>query len=124
MSASDELREQILEARDAFRSALAAAPWSDAVAGVVAEAAKQELWYASAVCAACGYPGLEIPEYAFANAEAAQEGYEAAVAKAQGRIKYVQDPELEKPYEKTGDVAGLLREYAQTVRAEAAQLEG
>jgi hypothetical protein len=75
---------------------------------VAEHAIPSEIWWASEVCIACGYPGLEPIEGNYPTAEAALEAFEAASAKADGRLKYVSDTDLEKVHERMGPVSRVM----------------
>ncbi len=110
MPTPDELRAAIAENRAAFRAALegAAAAWEVAPASGEGEAAWSprqvaehaipvEVYFASSVCDACGYPGVKWEgSKSFATATEAVEAFDAAIALANGRLKYVTETDLPK----------------------------
>jgi len=135
MTTPDELRTAIAEGRAAFRAALEAATGRWEVAPVTGEgegawsprqvaehAIPYEQWYASEVCAACGYPGIDVDRPHMPTASEALAAFDAAAAKADGRLKYVTEKDLAMPHERMGSVAGIMERNARHLREHAAQL--
>lgn len=110
MSTPDELRAKIAEGRAAFRAALEAATgcWEVAPESGEGEAAwsprqvaehaiPTEVYFASALCEACGYPGVQWEgSRSYATSAEAVDAFDAAVAIANGRLKYVTETDLPK----------------------------
>jgi hypothetical protein len=110
MPTPDELRTTIAQARTAFRSSLesAASAWETKPASgegedswsprqVAEHAIPTEVFFATAVCDACGYPGVQYEgPSSFATAAEAVAALDGAVALADGRLKYVSDTDLPK----------------------------
>lgn len=110
MATPDELRASIAEAHAAFRAALegAAGCWETAPESGDGEAAwsprqvaehaiPTEVFFASAVCDACGYPGVKWEgSRSYASAAEAVEAFDAAIGIANGRLKYVTETDLPK----------------------------
>ncbi len=143
MASPDELRTDIGEARDALRQALATAgeTWERQPGGGAGEEAwsarhaaehviAAEVFFATAVCTACNYPGPESPwgreKLQLGTAAAAEDAFEKAVAAADSKIKYVTDTDLEMKHDRMGTVADVmsrwsehLRDHAQQIRATA-----
>ena len=133
MATPDELRDEITKAQDEFRSALdsAAEKWDQKSGGsepdwsprqVAEHAVENELWYASEVCKACGYPGLDMTEFTFATLDDAKAGFDEAAAKSRGRLQYISDADLEMKHWRMGSVAGTMRSHANHLREHAAQM--
>ena len=115
MASPDELRAKIDQSREAFRGALGAAAgaWETKPASGEGEAAwsprevaehaiPSEVFFATKVCEACGYPGLTWEgARSFDSAEAAIEAFDAAIAMSNGRLKYVTDADLPKKKDET-----------------------
>ena len=135
MTTPDELRTAIAEGRAAFRAALEAATvrWEVAPATgegegawtprqVAEHAIPYEQWYASEVCAACGYPGIDVDRPPMPTASEALAAFDAAAAKADGRLQYVTEKDLAIPHERMGSVAGIMERNARHLREHAAQM--
>ena len=131
MATPDELRANLAAGRAALKEAISAAKdrWETSMAGgewaprrAAEHAASTDVYYASEVCAACGYPGLDPWEASYADAEAALAGVDAAAAKADGRLKYVTDKDLEMVHQKYGPVSALMGMAAEHMREHAEQI--
>lgn len=112
MSQADALRSEIAASRAALRAAIAAsgANWEtakgtadDGEAGWSPRQAAEhvipsDLFFAGAICTACGYDGPANPlsSTEFATAEDAVAALDAAAAAFDSKINYVQDEELGK----------------------------
>ncbi len=80
-----------------------------------------EGWFASEVCAACGYPGIEPIAGPFATPHEAISAFDAACSKADGRLKYVTEKDLAMPHGRFGTVAGVMERNARHLWEHAAQ---
>jgi antitoxin (DNA-binding transcriptional repressor) of toxin-antitoxin stability system len=136
MPTPDELRAELAAARRDFADALRAVQagtwerrpasgegedaWSAREAAEHCIAA--DVAYASAVCLACGYPGLERFEAMFATPGDALAGLEQASALADGRLKYVTDKDLEMQNQRGITVAQIMTHGATHFRDHAAQI--
>lgn len=132
MERPDELRAALAAARDDFGSALtgAMARWEQAPAHgwsprqVAEHVAAAEIYFATEVCKACGYPGLDLISPSFANANDGLNGFDEAVAKSDGRLKYVSEKDLLMPHEGMGSVADVMMLNVTHLREHAAQIRG
>jgi hypothetical protein len=135
MPTPDELRAAIAEGRDELRAAIrdAAKRWESPVAAADGEerwTARQaaehaigaEVYFATQVCVACGYPGLEPASASYGSAEEALQGLQEVAARSDGRLKYVTDKDLVMTHEQWGDVTNLLSYNAIHLREHAAQI--
>jgi hypothetical protein len=136
MATPDELRTALAEARDDFAGALRAADgdaWDRAPESGEGEAAwsarqaaehciASDVAYASAVCIACGYPGLERLEASYATPGDALAGLEQASALADGRLKYVTEKDLEMKNQRGISVAQIMQHAANHFRDHARQI--
>jgi hypothetical protein len=136
MATPDELRADLAEARKEFAEALreAGEAWERVPLGGEGEAAwsprqaaehcvAADVMYASAVCATCGYPGLDRLEASYASAADAVIGLEQASAIADGRLKYVTDRDLAMKNQRGNTVESIMlhaiahfRDHAQQIR--------
>jgi hypothetical protein len=82
------------------------------------------VFFASQVCAACGYPGLDAWPADYESPSAALEGLEAAAAKADGRLKYVTETDLPMKHEQMGTVVDIMTLNANHLKEHAAQIAG
>ena len=80
-----------------------------------------EAWFASEVCAACGYPGIEPIAGPFAMAAEAIAAFDATSAKADGRLMYVTEKDLTMPHGRFGTVARVMERNARHLWEHAAQ---
>ena len=121
MPTPDELRASIATGRRTFREALLAAAdgWERAPAGGEGEeawSARQtaehvvpvEAFFTTAVCSACGYPGVESPTASYPTAEDAAAAFDEVAALCDGRLKHVTETDLAMQHERFGTVADLL----------------
>lgn len=135
MVTPDELRQELAAARADFAAAIAiaGAAWETAPAAGEGEASwsprqaaehciSADVMYASAVCIACGYPGLERQTYSFGSNVEAEEGRLQASALADGRLKYVTETDLEKKNQRGNSVADMIRANTAHFRDHAAQI--
>lgn len=140
MATPDELRAQLADARKEFDAALAAAgaAWEKAPASGEGEAGWSprqaaehcigaDVMYASAVCAACGYPGLDRIQASYATAAEATKGLLEASVLADGRLRYVTEKDLAMKNQRGNSVEDMIlanaahfRDHAQQIRAAAA----
>jgi hypothetical protein len=133
MATPDELRAAIAAARIDFVAALESAGdrW-DRPSGdpgrtnrqVAEHAAQGEIYLASEVCSACGYPGLDRWEASYPTVADAVAGFGEAAKKSDGRLKYVSDNDLTMVHQHWGTVAGImeynithLKEHGDQLRA-------
>lgn len=136
MPTPDELRADIAAARADFQSALegASASWEKAPApgaeGEDAWSPRQaaehaigaDLYFASEVCGACGYPGLELSRLSLATPAEAITSFAEASAKSDGRLKYVSENDLTMQHKSMGSVADVMALSASHLRDHAAQI--
>ena len=137
MATPDELRGAIADGRAALRSALEAAAsgaWERKLAGGEGEAgwsAREaaehvvpvEAMFTTAVCTACGYPGVEFAQPSYATAAEAIAGLEAVTELTNKRLKYVSDTDLEKVHaEWKRSAADILAVDAHHLHEHAAQI--
>jgi hypothetical protein len=123
----DELRAAIATSQDAFRSALssAGATWDSAPAAggegeaawsprqVAEHAIPADVYFASKLCEACGYPGVTWEgAKEFATAAEAADAFEQAIKISNGRLKYVTDTDLPKAKEGSDRTAQFWMELA------------
>jgi hypothetical protein len=136
MPTPDELRADIAAARADFQSALegASASWEKAPApgaeGEDAWSPRQaaehaigaDLYFASEVCGACGYPGLELSRLSLATPAEAITAFAEASAKSDGRLKYAADNDLSMQHKRIGRAADDTELSPRPPRAHAAQI--
>ena len=141
MPSPDALRQEIATARDALRQAITAAAdgWNTAPADTNAEgeaawsarkAAKHiigaEVFFAAAICEACGYPGPASPwgegKIAADSADEASRTFDAAVAAADAKIQHVSETDLAQTHERFGTVTETMTLWASHLRDHAAQI--
>jgi hypothetical protein len=132
MATPDELRAELAAGRAALKEAVAGAKarWETPLAEsdwsprrAAEHAASADVYFASEVCGACGYPGLDRWEASYADAGAALEGIDAAAAKADGRLKYVTDKDLEMVHEKIGPVSAVIKMATDHLHEHAEQIK-
>lgn len=137
MATPDELRAQLVESRTAFRAALEAVTdgWEKAPEsgeGEEAWSARQvaqhaigaEYFFATAICEACGYPGVERPaNMEFATPAEAITAFDAAVEATNKKLKYLTETDLPKEHARMGSSEnmmniniGHMRDHAQQIR--------
>jgi hypothetical protein len=130
MPTPGELRAAIAEGRELLRSSIAAAAarW-DSGAGdgwsprkTAEHAIASEVFFASQVCAACGYPGLDPWPAQYATSAEALQGLADAGAKADGRLKYVTETDLPMKHERMGTVTEIMELNASHLREHAGQI--
>ena len=139
MPTPDEVRADVAAARAELASALAAAP-SDAWerkpesgegedAWSAREAAQHvigaEMYFASAVCEACGYDGPESPfadGLELASPEAASAALEQAAAAADSKVQHVTAGDLERSHERMGPLPAIFESWSGHLRDHAAQI--
>lgn len=136
MPTPDELRFDIASARNEFQSALESAgpvwekkpddgsegedSWSPRQ--VAEHAIGADLYFASEVCSACGYPGLELSRLTLPTSEDALAAFLEASQRSDGRLKYVSENDLTMQHEKMGSVADIMAVAAGHLRDHAAQI--
>ena len=81
-----------------------------------------DVGYASAVCVACGYPGLERFQASYASPAEAAEGLARASALSDGRLKYVTDKDLAMMNERGYSVEAMIKANADHFRDHARQI--
>ncbi|HJN93210.1 MAG TPA: DinB family protein [Dehalococcoidia bacterium] len=139
MATPDEVRAAIKVGREALVDAItgAADNWEKAPQegdGEDAWSARQvaehvipaEVFFAGAVCKACGYAGPESPisgKPQFATAAEAQAALEQVVAAADSKIKYVSEEDLSHTHETMGSVESLMRMTAWHLLDHAMQMQ-
>ncbi|MFN0095567.1 MAG: DinB family protein [Dehalococcoidia bacterium] len=141
MPTPDELRAAIADGRAALRSALEAAAsgdWEKRPASGEGEAAwsaretaehtvEIEALFATAVCTACGYPGVEFAKPSYATPAEAIAGLEAVTELTNKKLKYVSETDLEKVHDQwkrsAADIMGVnahhLNDHAAQIRTAA-----
>ena len=70
-----------------------------------------QMFYANAICEACGYDGLASPfdgDLSLATPAEAQTALEQASEAAHAKVKYVSDEDLAKPHEGMGNVEAIM----------------
>ncbi len=135
MATPDELRVDLAAARREFADALTAAvnQWDRKPASGEGEAAwsprqaaehciPADVAYASAVCLACGYPGLNRLEASYAGAADATAGLAQVSALADGRLKYVTDKDLAMKNQRGNSVEDMIKANTAHFRDHAAQI--
>lgn len=135
MATPDELRSALAAARVELRAAIAAAAsnWEQAPAegdGEEAWSARQtaehaiaaEAYFTTAICEACGYPGVDRVSAAYPTAEAAIDGHEGVAEMCDKKLRHVTEKDLEMKHERWGTVADLLALSAHHLRDHAAQI--
>lgn len=135
MPTPDELRADLDAGRQAFRAALESvtANWEkepesgegeDAWSArkVAEHAIPTEVYFAKAICDACGYPGPETKRLELPTPQDALAAFDEAVEVSHGRIKYVTEEDLAKSHERFGSVEQLLALAAYHLQDHAAQI--
>jgi hypothetical protein len=135
MATPDELRAAIAEGREILRAALEAAKAGDwerkpAGEGEAAWSAREvaqhvipaEAFFATAICMACGYPGVEFTNRSYASPAEALTALDEVIEITNKKIKYVTDTDLEKAHDRFGNVEGLMKTSAGHLRDHAAQI--
>lgn len=137
MPTPDELRADLAAAREEFQSALAGAgdtwekvppsptegedSWSPRQ--VAEHAIGADVYFASEICGACGYPGLELAPLSLASPAEALTALDEAAAKSDGRLKYVSDKDLTMQHKSMGSVADVMAISASHFRDHAQQIQ-
>ena len=135
MATPDELRTAIGDGRQALKDAISAAAsgWERTAAGENEDAwnARQtaehvipsEAFFTSAVCSACGYPGVDEVKGDYATAAAALAHLETVVEMCNKKLKYVSETDIEiRNEEWKTNVAGMLEFNAAHLNDHAAQI--
>ena len=135
MATPDELRADLAAAKQEFEEALKAAGegWERKPASGEGEDAWSprqaaehcigaDVGYATAVCLACGYPGLERWQGSYATPEEALAGFGEARALSEGRLKYVTEKDLAMQNQRGYSVEQMIAANAQHFRDHAAQI--
>ncbi|MFN0147996.1 MAG: DinB family protein [Dehalococcoidia bacterium] len=134
MATPDELRTAIAAGREALRSAISAASagWERVPAGegeagwsarkTAEHAIPTEAFFTTAVCAACGYPGLEEVKGDYPTAADALTQLESVIESCNKLLKHVSVTDLEKKHEKFGTAAELMAFNATHLNEHAAQI--
>jgi hypothetical protein len=134
MATPDELRAAIAEGRTALKDAIAAAAqgWERAPGGegeaswTARQAAEHaipvEAFFTSAVCSACGYPGVDEVKGSYPTAADALKHLDEVVEMCNKKLKYVSETDLEKKHERFGSAADLLAGNAKHLQEHAAQI--
>lgn len=131
MPTPDELRAPIAAARVRLEAAIraAAANWEgpipdhDWTARATAEhVIPAEAFFATAICTACGYPGVEIESGSYETADDALTALTAVSELSDGRLKYITPEDLENKHERWGSVTELLVGNAQHLEEHSAQI--
>jgi hypothetical protein len=81
-----------------------------------------DLYFASEVCGACGYPGLELSRLSLATPAEAITAFAEAAAKSDGRLKYVSENDLTMQHKSMGSVADVMAIAASHLQEHAAQI--
>ncbi|HET9200322.1 MAG TPA: DinB family protein [Dehalococcoidia bacterium] len=130
MATRKELRAEIAEARAILHRAIVESAGSWETPGLGAEgeeawSARQalehcvgaEVFFASAISEACGYPALELSRQSLATAADAAEQLSRASAKADGVLQYVTDEDLAKQVAEGQRLAGMSVEQIMALAA-------
>lgn len=136
MSRPDELRAAIEEARAGLRRAIEAASgvWERPQASeagsrwtcreLAEQALADEILFTSAICEACGYPGLPPRDDGLPTAAAALDELERVASLCDGRTKYVTEGDLSMRKEGWGSVEEMLVTRATRLRDHARRIRG
>lgn len=136
MPTPDELRAAIAEGRQVLRAALEAASRGDwekkpaAGEGEGAWSAREvaqhvipaEAYFATEICVACGYPGVEFTNRSYATPAEALAALDEVIEISNKKIKYVTETDLEKPHNAFGSVEGIMSYEAVHLAEHAAQI--
>ena len=137
MPTPDELRADLGESRKVFRAALGeidASAWEKAPQGGEGEEAWSprqaaqhaigaEAFFTTAICTACGYPGVEAPKPDFETPADAIRGFDEVIELCDKKLKYITAEDLAKPHDRFGSVEGLLQTDIGHLRDHAAQMK-
>jgi hypothetical protein len=136
MATPDELRASIAESREALRAALEAAKageWEkkpESGEGEDAWSAREvaqhvipaEAFFATQICVACGYPGVEFTNRSYESAADALAALDEVIEVTNKKIKYVSDTDLEKTHERFGSVETMMNITIGHLKDHAAQI--
>jgi hypothetical protein len=131
MPAPDELRAPIAQGRVKLEAAIRAAAqnWEDQIPGedwsaktVAEHVIPAEAFFATAVCSACGYPGIAMERGSYESAEDALAALATVSALSDGRLKHITPDDLENKHERMGSVADILTVAAAHLEEHAAQI--
>ena len=136
MPTPDELRAAIAGGRTIFREALLAAAvdsWERTPAAGQGEEAWSprqvaehvvpvEAFFTTAVCSACGYPGLDAVSASYPTPADAVAAFEEVSERCDGRLKHVTEKDLAMQHERFGSVADLMAMNAHHLEEHAAQI--
>ena len=130
MAKPKELRADIGEARALLQRAIveSAGSWETPGPGqegeeawsarqAIEHCAGAEVFFASAISDACGYPPLELNRESFASAADAAEQFSRAAAKADGVLQHVTDDDLAKQVEEGKRLGGMSVEQIMALAA-------
>ncbi|GAB4331216.1 MAG: hypothetical protein Kow0010_16450 [Dehalococcoidia bacterium] len=135
MATPEELRAALAAARDELKAAIAAAAgnweaqppegegedaWSPRQ--VAEHVIAAEAYFTTAICEACGYPGVDRVAANYPAADDALAGHAAVIEMCDKKLRHVTEKDLEMKHERWGTVAGLLALSAHHLREHAAQL--
>lgn len=139
MPTPDEIRADLAAARSELSAALSAASadtWErkpESGEGEDAWSAREaaqhvigaELYYANAVCEACGYDGPDSPfegGLELASPAAASAALDQAAAAADSKVQHVTAGDLERSHERMGPLPDVFESWSGHVRDHAAQI--
>jgi hypothetical protein len=136
MATPDELREALAAGRAAMRAALdAASPakWDLAPASGEGEEAwparkaaehaiGAEAFFTTAICTACGYPGVEAERPSYGTPAEAIAGLDTMIELTNKKLKYVTREDLEKKHERMGTTESILQLAASHLEDHAVQI--
>ena len=132
MATPDELREQLAQARAAFRDAIEACEmgWRKSpgegewTAQETAEHVIEiEALITTMICEACGYDGIEAGKPDCASSIEAVDEFDAVVSRCDEKLKHVTAEDLEKTHERFGNVAGIFDMNVQHLVEHMAQMQ-
>ncbi len=137
MATPDELREQLAAARAEFRSALEQVgdAWEKQPAGggegeeswsprqAAEHAIGTETFFATAVCKACGYPGVDKVDTNYPTAQDALKAFDEVVEMCNKKLKHISEGDLQQTHERFGKVEDLLNMNINHMREHAAQMK-
>ena len=136
MPTPDELRSDLAAAREEFKAALGAvaAGWEKGAGGSGEDAwsARQtaehaipvEAFFATAICTACGYPGVDTVTGSYASPVEAAAHFDEVIEMCNKKLKYVSAEDLEKKHEQFGTAGEMLAMNATVRRCRIAQQTG
>jgi hypothetical protein len=132
MLTPDELRAPIAAGRVKLEAAIRAASenWNSSIGdddwspkAAAEHVIPAEAFFASAVCDACGYPGIEMERSSYESADAALTALAAVSELSEGRLKYITPEDLENKHERLGSVVDILQQNAHHLVEHAEQIE-